>query len=260
MILHVHTTRFHFAYYITCNITWKYITRFTRSLGSRLYAEENLLRWKSNPKKSVRKKEKKKKEEEARTRVTREGWMAGTNEGNTMILTAMFLSGNDVCRTFMDQGDQAGSGHFSTDLLWRITQEAGRVTEKIERERTERRRAIEGNVREWCPTSLMLSRAPAGAAILPFSLSWPRFRNFSRVLFFAARAKESRRISRRKLTRGNSETRTVCMIVFTKESRWNRIVSGKKNLDSNAKWRRVYVFWSLTIRINWNGIEDKSVE
>lgn len=61
MILHVHTTRFHFAYYITCNITWKYITRFTRSLGSRLYAEENLLRWKSNPKKSVRKKEKKKK-------------------------------------------------------------------------------------------------------------------------------------------------------------------------------------------------------
>lgn len=99
----------------------------------------------------------------------------------------------------MDQGDQAGSGHFSTDLLWRITQEAGRVTEKIERERTERRRAVEGNVREWCPTSLMLSRALAGAAILPFSLSWPRFRNFSRVLFFAARAKESRKISRRKL-------------------------------------------------------------
>lgn len=53
-------TRFRFVYYITCNITWKYITRFTRSLGSRFYAGGKL-RWKSNPKKWARKKEKKRK-------------------------------------------------------------------------------------------------------------------------------------------------------------------------------------------------------
>lgn len=41
----------------------------------------------------VKKKKREKKEEEVRTRVTREGETTGTNEGNTMILTAMLLSG-----------------------------------------------------------------------------------------------------------------------------------------------------------------------
>lgn len=36
-------------------------------------------------------------------------------------------------------------------------------------------------------TSVTLSRTPAGAAILPFSLPWSRFRNLCRVLFSPGR-------------------------------------------------------------------------
>lgn len=96
----------------------------------------------------------------------------------------------------MDQQDRAGSGHFSTDLLWRITQEAGEgKTEKIERECTERRRTIEGNVREWCPTSLMLLKSVGGSCDSSFQfIVAPLPKLFARIIPHRSKTK-NRRIS-----------------------------------------------------------------